>query len=123
MFGMLGTQRMAVKEDLNILRDALRELVTSTLDKAGKGKSEVIKILGREIGQALAAVLKEPLDQLIKTRKVNICIELVERDNTPGEMKDPSDASGVASAVKPRKHADLHAVGGAGSMRKKGRKI
>lgn len=80
-------ERIAVKEDLNILRESLRELITGTIDKAGKGKSEFVKILGREIGQALAAVLKEPLDQLVRTRKINVCIELVEREGSPEAPK------------------------------------
>ena len=54
-----------------------RDLVFSLLSKAGKGKDEVIQILGREIGLALAAVLAKPLEQMTENKRVRITVELV----------------------------------------------
>lgn len=54
-----------------------RDLVFSLLSKAGKGKDEVIQILGREIGFALAAVLAKPLEQMTENKRIRITVELV----------------------------------------------
>lgn len=64
-------RRERAKESL--VRDFLGVLTTW----GGKGKDEVIKILGREIGQAAAAILKEPLNQIIGERKLQITLELI----------------------------------------------
>ena len=47
----------------------------------GKGKDEIVQILCREIGVATAAVLKEPLNQVIENRKLQITMELVPKDS------------------------------------------
>ena len=118
-----------MKEDLNILRDTVKELVFGTLDKAGKGKSEFIKILGREIGQALAAVLKEPLDQLVKTRKINVCIELVEREKGGGESTGSRDSAAGTSSETSERHAgkaspiSLHSTDPSGRSRGQKRNV
>ncbi len=54
-----------------------RDLVSGLLSKAGKSKDEVIQILGREIGLALAAVLSKPLEQMTENKRVRITVELV----------------------------------------------
>jgi hypothetical protein len=54
-----------------------KDLVSGLLSKAGKSKDEVIQILGREIGLALAAVLAKPLEQMTENKRVRITVELV----------------------------------------------
>lgn len=54
-----------------------KDLVWSLLSKAGRSKDEVIQILGREIGLALAAVLAKPLEQMTENKRVRITVELV----------------------------------------------
>jgi hypothetical protein len=54
-----------------------KDLVFSLLSKAGRSKDEVIQILGREIGLALAAVLAKPLEQMTENKRVRITVELV----------------------------------------------
>lgn len=54
-----------------------RDLVWGLLSKAGRSKDEVIQILGREIGLALAAVLAKPLEQMTESKRVRITVELV----------------------------------------------
>ncbi len=54
-----------------------RDIVSGLLSKAGKSKDEVIQILGREIGLALAAVLAKPLQQITENKRVRITVELV----------------------------------------------
>ncbi len=59
-----------------------RDLVLGLLSKAGKSKDEVIQILGREIGLALAAVLTKPLEQMTENKQVRITVELVPKKTT-----------------------------------------
>lgn len=56
---------------------ALRELITSIASWAGKGKDEVIQIIGREIGQAVAAMLREPLARAIEGQKLRVTFEIL----------------------------------------------
>lgn len=58
----------------------VRDFLGALASWGGKGKDEVIKILGREIGQAAAAILKEPLNQIIGGRKLQITLELIPKD-------------------------------------------
>jgi hypothetical protein len=61
-----------------------RDLVFGLLSKAGRSKDEVIQILGREIGLALAAVLAKPLEQITENKRVRITVELVPKAATKG---------------------------------------
>lgn len=54
-----------------------KDVVLNLLSKAGRSKDEVIQILGREIGLALAAVLAKPLEQITENKRVRITVELV----------------------------------------------
>jgi len=54
-----------------------KDIVFGLLSKAGRSKDEVIQILGREIGLALAAVLAKPLEQMTENKRVRITVELV----------------------------------------------
>lgn len=69
-----------------------RDLVLGLLSKAGKSKDEVIQILGREIGLALAAVLAKPLEQMTENKRVRITVELVPKANK-SKKKRPSKRS------------------------------
>ena len=62
-----------------------RDLVLGLLTKAGRSKDEVIQILGREIGLALAAVLAKPLEQMTENKRVRITLELVPKTKKKAE--------------------------------------
>lgn len=68
-----------------------RDLVLGLLSKAGRSKDEVIQILGREIGFALAAVLAKPLEQMTENKRIRVTIELVPKakDKEKGGSKIP----------------------------------
>lgn len=55
------------------------DFVNALFNKAGRGKDELIQILGKEIGSALAAMLKEPLNDIIKDKKISMSIEIVDK--------------------------------------------
>ena len=65
-----------------------RDILLGLLSKAGRSKDEVIQILGREIGLALAAVLAKPLEQITETKRVRITVELVPK----AKKKHPKQA-------------------------------
>lgn len=75
----------------------LRDLISSTLDRAGKGKDELVRVLGREIGLAFAAVLAEPLAKLVANRKLQITMELVERAEGQEEGSSKESSSYATS--------------------------
>jgi hypothetical protein len=56
---------------------ALRELISTLASIAGKGKDEMVQIISREIGIAVAGVVKEPLRQVLEDSRMKITIELV----------------------------------------------
>lgn len=59
---------------------ALRELISTLASIAGKGKDEMVQIISREIGIAVAGVVKEPLRQVLEDSKLKVTIELVPKD-------------------------------------------
>jgi hypothetical protein len=78
-----------------------RDLLVTLLTKAGRSKDEVIQILGREIGSALAAMLRKPLAELARNQRLQVTFEFVPKDQAPEE---PGDDSGTTSAEEsPRK--------------------
>ncbi len=72
-----------------------KDVLTTLAGLAGKGKDELIQSICREIGQATAAVLKEPLAQLLKDRKLQVTIELV-------PVMNNNDKVSPAKTPKPR---------------------
>ena len=60
-----------------------KEVLLALAGLAGKGKDELVQSICREIGQATAAMLKEPLAQLLKDRKLQVTIEFVPVKNVP----------------------------------------
>jgi hypothetical protein len=80
-----------------------RALIGALFARAGKGKDEVIQILAREIGNAVAAMLREPLSQLAKNQKLQISFEFVPKNaDTTGDLRDPEHEPQVSVAVKRR---------------------
>jgi hypothetical protein len=60
-----------------------KDMVLGLLSKAGRSKDEVIQILGREIGLALAAVLAKPLEQMTENKRIKITLELEAKHKKP----------------------------------------
>lgn len=61
---------------------AAKALLQAIFTRAGKGKDEIVQTIAREIGMAVAAMLKEPLSQLAKHQKLQISFELVPKTNS-----------------------------------------
>jgi len=55
----------------------LREIVGTLASIAGKGKDEIVQIISREIGLAVASALKEPLTGALQGKKLRLTIEFV----------------------------------------------
>lgn len=73
-----------------------RDLLFGFLSKAGKSKDEVIQVLGREIGLALAAMLAKPIEHLTETKRVRITVELVPKEkkrSSPSDLKRKTSRS------------------------------
>jgi hypothetical protein len=86
---------MVKKEDqtsvnLNLLRDTLLTFVA----RAGKGKDEVLQVLARETGAAIASLLKQPLRDLAFNHRVKVTIELVPKSK--GDSSSHDESSGTA---------------------------
>lgn len=80
-----------------------RALVAALFARAGKGKDEVIQILAREIGNAVAAMLREPLSQLAKNQKLQISFEFVPKNAaTRGDLRERGQ-TGDDAPTAPRK--------------------
>ena len=72
--------------------DTAKELLGAILSRAGRSKDDLVQILGREIGQAFAAVLKEPIDAIIEDKKIQITIELQSKKGGPKVKVSQPDA-------------------------------
>lgn len=73
-------------------QELIKELFSTVLKSAGKGKDEVITVIGREMGLAFAAMVKEPLQKIVESKalKVNFQIELVDKGKSkPTTKKAP----------------------------------
>jgi hypothetical protein len=64
-----------------------QKIVLGLLSKAGRSKDEVIQILGREIGLALAAVLAKPLEKMTESKQLRVTIDLIPKSNSSGPSK------------------------------------
>ena len=73
-----------------------RALLQALFARAGKGKDEVVQIIAREIGMAVAAMLKEPLSQLAKHQKLQISFEFVPKASA-AEAEDSETDDAAAS--------------------------
>ncbi len=79
------------------LEAGARALIGAFFARAGKSKDEVVQIIAREIGLAVAAMIKEPLGQLAKHQKLQISFEFV-----PKEGDDDPDVTTVIPKVTVR---------------------
>ena len=70
-----------------------KEFLASLASWAGKGKDELVQLICREIGVATAAILKEPLTQLLENRKLQFTVELV-----PTETPNKKPKSGASKS-------------------------
>ncbi len=71
-----------------------KEFLGALASWAGKGRDELLHMICKEIGEATASVLKEPLHELMKTKKLQITIELLAIEDEPAESP--------ASKAKPK---------------------
>lgn len=67
---------------LDVNLKGAKDLIGSLAGWAGKGKDEIVQLVCREIGNAMAGVLKEPIAQVLEGRKLQLTIELVPSDRT-----------------------------------------
>ncbi len=92
-----GTSKKKLKQRLEL--GTAKDLIASVAGWAGKGKDELVQMLFREIGQAVAAMLKEPLTQVIENRKLQISIEF-----TPRKHKGDADTKPAGKSRSHSKH-------------------
>lgn len=78
-----GVSNFTVNENQSDQNSSIRELVSSLASLAGKGKDEIIQIISREIGIAVAGVIKEPLTQLLEDQKLKVTLEFVPKTEEP----------------------------------------
>ncbi len=75
-----------------------KEFLSALSSIAGKGKDELVQTICREIGQATAAVLKEPIAEILRDRRLQITIELVPTDYEKEQTAASAQARKKASA-------------------------
>lgn len=78
-----------------------KALINALAGWAGKGKDEIIQVLCREIGIAVAAVLKEPLNQVLENRKLRVSLELVPKTEAKPTAKKTPKTKQKTSSKKP----------------------
>lgn len=81
---------------------AAKAIIASMFARAGKGKDEVVQTVAREIGVAVAAMLKEPLAALAKNQKLQISFEFVPKTGKGGR-EDPEVTEEKTTKASPRK--------------------
>lgn len=64
-----------------------KELIGLVAGWAGKGKDEIVQVLCREIGVAVAAVLREPLTQVLENQKLQVTLEFAPKQKR--KVKSP----------------------------------
>ena len=86
---ILGSILKNIDGDLQDPEDkpSARDVIGAVASWGGKSKDEIVQALCREIGVATAAVLKEPLNQVLENRKLQITMELVPKSADEGEGK------------------------------------
>ena len=83
-----------------------KDLLVTLLTKAGRSKDEVIQILGREIGSALAAMLRKPLAELARNQRLQVTFEFVPKDQPADKSQEgapPDTESSNKSSPRPSK--------------------
>lgn len=77
---------------------AAKAILGTLFARAGKSKDDVVQILAREIGMAVAGMLRQPLSQLAKNQKLQITFEFVPKD---GEEEESEKAPEPKARPKP----------------------
>jgi|GEM_PF-2003129 hypothetical protein len=85
-----------------------KEFLGALASWAGKGRDELLQVICREIGQATAAVLREPLTQLLHQKKLQITIELLTSEET-AKTKPSKPRAGARKVRKRRSSEPQHA--------------
>jgi hypothetical protein len=70
---------MASNEKPTSNSSTLRDLISMLASIAGKRKDEIVQMISREIGQAVAGVIKEPILRILEDQKLEITVELVNK--------------------------------------------
>jgi predicted hydrocarbon binding protein len=83
--------------------DVLKALLGALFARAGKGKDEVVQIIGREIGQAIAAMLREPLSKIAENQKLQISFELVPKNESRRKSRSKHKIHAKRSMGRSRK--------------------
>ena len=86
---------------------AARAIMSTIFARAGKGKDDVVQILAREIGMAVAGMLKQPLSELAKNQKLQISFEFVPKKD--GEAGVSLKRSVKTKSKKPSKKKSRNA--------------
>lgn len=82
---------------------AARAVISTIFARAGKSKDDVVQILAREIGMAVAGMLKQPLSELAKHQKLQITFEFVPKNKGAKGGEDPGSADQPSRSERPRK--------------------
>lgn len=69
---------------------------------AGKGKDELVQLICREIGLATAAVLKEPVSQMLSDKKLQLTLELVPKESEKKRRAKESKSQTSSASAKSR---------------------
>jgi hypothetical protein len=92
---------------------AAKALIAAVFARAGKGKDEVVQIIAREIGLAVAAMLKEPLAQLAKHQKLQISFEFTPKSGpagsaSPSPSESPAGEQETGTAPRRNRSGEHH---------------
>lgn len=64
-----------------------KEFLGQLANWAGKGKDEIVNMICKEIGLAVAATLKEPLRQAFQDKSLRFTVDLVPKDDEKQSKK------------------------------------
>lgn len=87
---------------------AARAVISTIFARAGKSKDEVVQILAREIGMAVAGMLKQPLSELAKHQKLQITFEFVPKKKNNehgGDTKEEEEEAKHDEQRAPRRRS------------------
>ena len=81
-----GDEERGSSEGSFIDSKAARAIMSTIFARAGKSKDDVVQIVAREIGMAVAGMLKKPLSELAKNQKLQISFEFVPKHDDSDEL-------------------------------------
>ncbi|MBF0100215.1 MAG: hypothetical protein HQK77_04835 [Desulfobacterales bacterium] len=82
--------------------EAIRELIVELIEKLNKSKDELVTMFGREIGVAMAAVIKEPLSLFADNKKIQITIEVISKDDNVQKNEENKAGEGINKEETPK---------------------